>query len=208
MSVTFSDILYFSISVADLHLFTSPISAVQWRGGSFSCPRYSWACKENIVLVWRLLFKIMLFWKRAYLLSQSTAFFPFPPVNYLDSNVQMGTSSIIKLWKELSVKAAGQTPAFRIWELCSGGGTGVLLWCMWLLSSYLYHIFCSCFLSCFESNNLPKLESIKVSMTELLKATFLLFLCVNIVLFKEMSLSPPMNQNKNQDNCLSCKSWV
>lgn len=160
------------------------------EGGSFSCPRYSWACKENIVLVWRLLFKIMLFWKRAYLLSQSTAFFSFPPVNYLDSNVQMGTSSIIKLWKELSVKAAGQTPAFRIWEHCSGGGTGVLLWCMWLLSSYLYHIFWSCFLSCFESNNLPKLESIKVSMTELLKATFLLFLCVNIVLFKEMSLSP------------------
>lgn len=160
------------------------------EGGSFSCPRYSWACKENIALVWRLLFKIMLFWKRAYLLSQSTAFFSFPPVNYLDSNVQMGTSSIIKLWKELSVKAAGQTPAFRIWELCSGGGTGVLLWCMWLLSSYLYHIFWSCFLSCFESNNLAKLESIKVSMTELLKATFLLFLCVNIVLFKEMSLSP------------------
>lgn len=66
----------------------------------------------------------------------------------------------------------------------------MLLWCMWLLSSYLYHIFWSCFLICFESNNLPKLESIKVSMTELLKATFLLFLCVNIVLFKEMSLSP------------------
>lgn len=73
------------------------------------------------------------------------------------------------------MKAAGQTPASQIWELCSGGGTGMLLWYMWLLSSCSYHIFWSCFLSCFDFNNLPKLESIKVIMTDLLEAMFLLF---------------------------------
>lgn len=81
------------------------------------------------------------------------------------------------------MKAAGQTPASQIWELCSGGGTGMLLWYMWLLGSYSYHTFWSYFLSCFDFNNLPKLESSRVIMTDLLKAIFLLFCVCKYCLF-------------------------
>lgn len=41
----------------------------------------------------------------------------------------------------------------------------MLLWYVWLLHFYLYHILLACFLSYFDSINLLNLESIKVSVT-------------------------------------------